>query len=74
MIDHDKNKESSYLKCCEVNNLYGLAMSQKLSVNEFKWVEDIYEFDESYTKRYNDKSDERCFLEVDIQYPDNFFF
>ena len=23
MKDYDKNKESSYLKCCNVNNLYG---------------------------------------------------
>ena len=42
-------------------------MSQTLSVNNFKWVEDIYEFDESY----NEESDEGYFLEVDIQYPQN---
>ena len=33
---YDKNKESSYLMYLDTNNLYGLAMSQKLSVNGFK--------------------------------------
>ena len=36
MKDYDKNKESSYLKYCDVNNLYDWAMSQKLPVNSFK--------------------------------------
>ena len=33
MKDYDKTKESSYLKYCNVNNLDGWVMSQKLSVN-----------------------------------------
>ena len=44
MKDDDKNKESSYFKHWDVNNLYGWAMSQKLSINVFKWVEDLSEF------------------------------
>ena len=41
-------------------------MSQKFSVNDFKWVEDISELDEIFMKIYNEKSDEGYFLEVDI--------
>ena len=46
-------------------------MSQKLPVNNFKWVEDISEVDESFIKSYNGESDEGCFLELNIQYPEN---
>ena len=52
MKDYHKNKESSYLKYWDVNNLYGLAMIQKLLVRNFKWVEDISEADESFIKSY----------------------
>ena len=60
----------SYHKYWNVNNLYGWAMSQKLSVNDFKWVEDISEFNESFITSYNGESDEGYFLEVDVQYPE----
>ena len=36
MKDYDKNKESSYLKYWDINNLYGWAMLQKLAV-DFEW-------------------------------------
>ena len=38
MKQYDKNKKSSYLEYWHVNNLYGLAMSQKLTVNNFEWI------------------------------------
>ena len=50
--------------------LYGWAMSQKLTVNGFEWVEDISEFDESFAKSYNAENDERYSLEVDVKYPE----
>ena len=40
MKDYDKNKESSYLKYWDVNNLCDWAMSQKLPVSKFEWMED----------------------------------
>ena len=39
MKDYDKNRESLYLKYWDVNNLYGMVMSQNLPVDGFKWVE-----------------------------------
>ena len=36
MKDYDKNKESSYLKYWDVNNLYGWVMSQKLPLNKLE--------------------------------------
>ena len=46
-------------------------MPQKLLVNDFKWVEDISEFNEYFIKSYDDVSGEGYFFEVDVQYPGN---
>ena len=67
--DYDRNKESPYLKYCNVNNLYGQSMLQKLPVNKFEWTEDAFWFNEDFIKNYNEESNERYFLEVNIQYP-----
>ena len=64
-----KNKESSYLKYWNVNNLYGWVILQKLPVNNFEWIEDTSQFDEDFIKNYNEKSGEGYFFEVDVQYP-----
>ena len=45
-------------------------MSQKLPVNEFEWIEETSQFDKDIIKNYNEESDERYFLEVDVQYPE----
>ena len=37
MKDYDKNKESSYIQYLDAKNLYGMAMSQKFSVDCSKW-------------------------------------
>ena len=45
MKDYDKNKELSYLKYWDVNNLYDLAMlKKKLPVNNFEWIENTSQF------------------------------
>ena len=41
MKSYDKNNESSYTEYLDANNLYRWAMSQKLPVNGFKWVEKV---------------------------------
>ena len=58
MKDYDKNKESSYFKYWEKNNLYGWVMLKKLSVNGFEWFEDTSQFNENFIKSYNDESDQ----------------
>ena len=68
MKDYYKNKESSYLQYCDVSNLYGWAMWQKLLVNNFEWIEDISQFNADFMKNYNENSDEVYFLEVNFQY------
>ena len=54
-----------------MSNLYGWEMSQKLPVYDFKWVEEICEFDESFIKSYSEESDEEYFLELDIHCLEN---
>ena len=66
---YDKNKELSYIKYWDVNTLYEWAMSQKLPLNNFKKVEEIYQFIEDFIKSQNDDSDEGYILEVDVHYP-----
>ena len=56
---HDENKESSCLNYLKANNLYGWAMSEKLPVRNFKWIEkdDKPEIDEKFIKNYDEDSD-----------------
>ena len=68
MKDYDKNKESSYNQYCDVNNLYGCAMSQKLPVNSFEWIKDTSQFNKDFIRNYNEESDKGYFLAVDVQY------
>ena len=50
MKDHDKNKESSYLKYWDVNNLFGGAILQKLPVNTLEWIKNTYKFGKDLIK------------------------
>ena len=69
MNNYDKNEESSYIQYLDANNLYGWAMSQKLPVNNFKWVEDTSRINEEFIKNYNENSNKGYILEVDVKYP-----
>ena len=68
MEDYDKNIESAYLQYCDVNNLYGWAILQKLPVNNFHWLKDTYQFNENFIRNYNGESDEGYLLEIDTKY------
>ena len=54
MKNYDKNKESSYLKYWDVNIIHGWTMLQMLSLNHFKQVQYLSEFDGGFMKNYND--------------------
>ena len=69
MKNYDKNKESSYIQYLDANNLYGWAITQKLPVNGFKWINDVMEIDEKFIKNYDEDSDKGYILEVDVKYP-----
>ena len=69
MKDYDKKKKSSYIQYLDANNLYGKAMTEKLTVRGFKWVNDIFEINEKFVKSYNKNSDKGYILEVDVDYP-----
>ena len=75
MKNYDKNIESSYLAYLDANNLYGWAVSQKLPVYGFEWLEKsrLSRFNERFIKKYNENSDIGYFLEVDIDYPKDLF-
>ena len=73
MINHDKDMVSSHLEYLDGKNLYGWAMSQKLHVNSFEWVEELSQFKKDFIKNYDENSDQGYFLEVDVEYPKNLF-
>ena len=69
MKDYDKTKESSYIQYLDANNLYGAAMSKKLPIKGFKWLDKIERIDEEFIKKYNEINDKRYVIEADVDYP-----
>ena len=45
-------------------------MLQMLLVNNFEWIKDTSKFNADFIKNYNEESDERFFLEIDVEYPE----
>ena len=70
MKDYDKNKESSYLKYWDVNNLCGWTMSQSLPVNGFESFKETAQFNEGFIESQSEENGEGNFLEVELQYPE----
>ena len=71
MKNYNKDEESSYIQYLDANNLYGWAMSKKLPVNSFRWLDsdEINEINEEFIKNYNENDKKGYILEVDVKYP-----
>ena len=72
MNNYDENEESSYIQYLDANNIDGWAMSQKLPVNNFKWIEDTSKINEDLIKNYYENSKKGYILEVYVKYPKNY--
>lgn len=59
MKDYDLSAESSQLIHWYVNNLLGRAMSQKMSVDGFKWKKNKCRFPQTFIQYYDDGNDKR---------------
>ena len=66
MKDYNNNERSSYIQYLDAK-----AMSKKLPVNGFKWLDSdkINEINEEFIKNYNGNSNKGYILEVDVKYP-----
>ena len=71
MKNYNKDEESSYIQYLDANNLYDWAMSKKLPVNGFRWLDsdEINEINEEFIKNYNENDKKGYILEVDVKYP-----
>ena len=68
MKSYNNDEESSYIQYLDANYLYGWAMSKKLLVNGFKWL-DSDKINEEFIKNYNENDNKYYSLEVDVKYP-----
>ena len=62
MNDYDRKKKSSYIQYLDANNLYDKAMTEKLPVRGFRWMDDISKIDEDFVKDYNKNDNKVIYL------------
>ena len=58
--------------------MYGLGISQKLTINGFRWKKKVSKFNnrssaEDFTKNYDENSNKGYVLQVDVKYLKNLF-
>ena len=68
MKSYNNNEESSYIQYLDANNLYGWAMSRKLPVNGFKWLDNDV-INGEFIKNYNENDNKGYIIEADVKYP-----
>ena len=61
--EFDPTKDSKFISYLDDNNLYGWEMSKQLPTSGFEWMTD---------DKLDDWKHLSCFLEVDLQYPEDF--
>ena len=66
---HNPKEKSSFLQYLDANNLYGWAMTRKLSTGGFKWVNDVSRFTPDEIGRLAKCGSKGYLLEVDVKYP-----
>ena len=63
-----KKIKKSYVQYLDANNLHGWGMSQKLTVDGFKWKINMLKFNEDFIKNCDEDSDKGYIFEVDVEY------
>ena len=71
MSNYDLKQLSYFLLYLDANNLYGWAMSKKLPISGFEWINDLKKFASEFIRNYDENDGTGYLLEVDIDYPKN---
>ena len=70
---YNKDIKPSYLMYLDANNLYERWISEKLPVNDFKWIKKSSKFNEDFIKNYYENNNKGHILVADVEHPKNLF-